>query len=124
MHPETWSGPVPLATHLESKNCELVNRAGLGLSEAGQAFENLNQVFKDCNADMSVWSPLWEAHEMTWTCQTLNSVGYPSMERTQGHMEKAVKMFIKFSTDIRLKWDTFFHELAAWQAHSQLRTCH
>jgi hypothetical protein len=116
-NPETWHSADSLAAEMDGRNTELVNRRAVGLSEAAQALEALNQVLHDIPEPLTEsWVPLWKQHDMMDTVHCLNVVytaAYPNYPRTPERMREALKNYLKFHTAIRLEWRKHTEAFAA-----------
>ena len=113
-HPQMWAAPDLLGDVLQASNTELINRPGIGYSEYAGCLENLHTVIQEGVAS-KIFHPefgvkiasLFQKYDLINACQTLNSSGYPLAPRSSADMSKAVASVLKFSQQIRMKWDEF-----------------
>jgi len=92
----------------------LLNRRAVGLSEAAQALETLNQVLFDVpDSPTETWTLLWIQHDMQETLHCLNTAASPSYPRTPERVRDKLKNYLKFHIAISLERRRYTEAFAA-----------
>lgn len=118
--PHHFASPEALASQLTFHNTELLNRPGVGWSEAASVVENFMDVIAagvankilhpDLGSKMSAFS---QKYDLTTSVQVLNAQSYPNLDRSHANVAAATSNLLKFAQDARTQWPCFSN-IFAW----------